>query len=57
MFQGSFQWISRVFEINSKGVSEKFQMCFKGDLRKFQECSKKVFSVLQGRLKGVSMEF
>ena len=57
MFQGSFQGISRVMEKNSKGISEKFQMCFKGDSRKFQECSKKVFSVLQGRLKGVSMEF
>ena len=41
-----------------QGISGNFQiMCFKGVSKKFQGCSKKVFRVLQGSLKGVSMEF
>ena len=56
--------VSRIYERNSKRILEKSQGCFS---RKFQVCSntvfkvhqgsfKKVSSVFQGRLKGVSME-
>ena len=52
MFQGSFQWISMIFERNSKKILGKFQMCFKevsnvikesflGASRKFKGCFKK----------------
>ena len=46
MFRGSFQWVSRVFERNSKGISGMFQICFK-----------EVSRVLQGIVKGVSRKF
>ena len=42
MFQGSFQWVSKVFERSSKV---------------FQGCSKKVFRMLLGSFKGVSRKF
>ena len=48
MFQGSFEWVSRVLERISKGILGKFQICFKGVSRKFKGCSKKDFRVLQG---------
>ena len=53
MVQGSFQWGSRVFERSSKGISG----VGKGVSWKFQRFSKKVFRMLQGTFKGVSMEF
>ena len=40
-----------------KGISGKFQRYVKGVSRKFLEFPKKVFRMLQGKLKGVSMEF
>ena len=50
MFQGRFQWVSRVFERSSK----KFQESFKGISRKFKWRPKKVFMILQGSFKGIS---
>ena len=38
-------------------MSGKFPWFFKGVSRMFQGCSKKVFRMLQGRFKGVPMEF
>ena len=35
MDQESVQWVSRVFERSSKGISGKFPICFKGASRKF----------------------
>ena len=45
MFQGSFQWVSRVIERSSKENLGKFKVCFKYISRKFQGCSKKEFRV------------
>ena len=36
VFQESFQWGLKVFEISSKGIPEEFQRHFKDILRKFQ---------------------
>ena len=65
MFQGSFQWVVRVFERISKGILGKFQKNVSrifqesvyGASRMFQGCFKKVSGVFKGRLKCVSMEF
>ena len=57
MFQVSFQWVSRVIERTSEEISGKFQRYFKDVSRNFQGCSRIFFRIIQGRLKGVSMEF
>ena len=57
MFQGSFQWVSGVFERSSKGIPGKGQICFKSVSRKFKGCSKKDLRVLQGNFKSVSKMF
>ena len=63
MFQWSLLWVSRVFEIISKGISVKFQKCFNGVSRKFQGCFKKVLGcfkkvlvVSQESFNGLSMK-
>ena len=67
MFQGSVQWVSRVFERSSKGrfkgvsrvfqkVLSEFKGSFKGVPLTFLVCFKEVSMVFQGRLKSVSME-
>ena len=56
MFQGIFQWVSRVFERN-KGVSRKSQRCFKDVLRMLTESFSEVSNVFQVSFKGVPRKF
>ena len=62
MFEGSFQWVSKVFERSSKRFAGKFQMCFKGVSRKIKlslmwgllvESFKCVSRMFQGSFMGV----
>ena len=60
MFQGSFQWILRLSERNSNGISGKFQMCLKGVSNRFQGYSKEVlgcYEHVSRKLNGVFKSF
>ena len=51
MFQGSFQWVSRVLSRGSKVFQGCSKKVFKDASRKFQGCFKKVTRFCEGRLR------